>query len=144
MTQRSKRPPILNHVLTPHWLELDEIWRRKTLMVWIVMIAAMAMFSLLPNFGPPGVYGFDKIVHAATFFSLALLPHVVFKQRKTVLLAASGLILLGCAIEVAQAFVPGRDGDIWDAAANTAGVLTAVALGARFRQIFGTMTSAAR
>ena len=103
-------------------------------MVWIAAITGMTIFSLLPSFAPSGEFGLDKILHAATFFSLALLPHAVFKQYKTAVVAALSMIPLGCAIELAQVLIPGRYGDLWDAAANTMGVFASLAFGARFRQ----------
>jgi VanZ family protein len=114
------------------------------LAAWIVAVACVTTFSLLPAFAPSGEYGFDKMIHAATYLSLALLPHAGFETRKAALAAAFTMIPLGCAIEVAQAFVPGRYGDIWDVAANSTGALAGMALGARFRQIVGAVTRVAR
>lgn len=102
------------------------------------------MGSLLPSFAPPGDYGFDKLLHAAGYAILALLPHAAFEKRSTAVVCALAMIPLGCAIEVAQSFVPGRDGDIWDALADSCGVFGGVALGARFRQIAAAMTFATR
>ena len=101
-------------------------------------------FSLLPSFGPPGEYGLDKVLHATGYFILALLPHAGFDTRKIALAAAGAMIPLGCGIEVAQGFVPGRTGDFWDALANSSGVFAGVAFGARFRQIVAVMPLAAR
>jgi VanZ family protein len=44
---------------------------------------------------------------------------------------------------VAQAFVPGRYADGWDAVVNGVGALAAVALGVRFRRIVATLARAA-
>jgi VanZ family protein len=113
---------------------LPAMWRRLALTLWIVAVASLSIFSLLPAFAPPGDYGFDKLIHGTTYTALALLAHVAFEQRKNAVAAALSLIPLGCAIELAQAFVPGRSGDFWDALANSAGVLVGVALGIRFRR----------
>jgi len=131
---RADQPPILNDELPPAWLVLAARWRRLALALWIVGVASTVTFSLLPKFAPPGEYGFDKLIHGATYAALALLAHVAFAQRKNAVAAALFMIPLGCAIEVAQAFVPGRYGDIWDAAANSFGALAGVALGVRFRR----------
>ena len=133
-TPLDELPPGLDGKTATRWLELNDGWRRLSLMVWIAAITGMTIFSLLPSFAPSGEFGLDKILHAATFFSLALLPHAVFKQHKTAVFAALSMIPLGCAIELTQAFVPGRYGDLWDAAANSAGVFASLAYGTRFRQ----------
>jgi len=114
------------------------------LMAWIVAVGIVTVGSLLPSLAPPGDYGFDKLLHAAGYAILALLPHAAFEKRTAALVCALAMIPLGCAIEVAQGFVPGRDGDVWDALADSCGVLAGVALGARFRQIVAAMTFAAR
>ena len=107
-------------------------------------MAIVTTFSLLPSFAPPGEYGLDKLLHAAGFSILALLPHAAFEKRGAALAAAFAMIPLGCAIEVAQGFVPGRYGDFWDALADGFGVFAGVALGASFRQVVAAMTRAAR
>ena len=127
-----------------HWLEINDGWRRLSLTIWIGAIIGMVIFSLLPSFAPSGEFGLDKILHTVTFFSLALLPHAVFKQQRTALIAALSMIPLGCPIELAQAFIPGRYGDLWDAAANSAGVFASLALGSRFRQFLAAKLASAR
>ncbi len=108
--------------------------------IWVAAVAAVTTLSLLPATAPPGDYGFDKMAHAAGYLCLALLPHLAFERRKVALLAALAMIPLGCLIEVAQAFVPLRYGDVWDAAANSFGALAGIAFGARARQIASVVT----
>lgn len=127
---------MINNVLTtPSWPTLPAHWRKSALWVWVVGVAAVTTLSLLPAFAPPSDYGLDKLFHATGYFALALLPHAGFESRKAALAAAFAMIPLGCAIEVAQGFVPSRFSDVWDAVANGGGALAAMALGARFRQI---------
>jgi VanZ family protein len=83
------------------------------------------------------------MIHATTYATLALLAHLAFRQQRNAVVAALFAIPLGCAIEVAQAFVPGRYGDVWDAAVDCIGALAAVTLGARFRRIVATLARAA-
>jgi VanZ family protein len=132
---RASEAPKLNESFTPDWLALGDGWRRLALTAWITAVVGITVFSLLPAFAPPGDYGFDKMVHAGAYFSLALLPHAAFARRRAAVMAALAMIPLGCAIEVVQAFVPGRYADGWDAVVNSIGALAAVALGARFRRI---------
>ncbi len=133
-------PPVLNDDLPPTWPALAVGWQRLALTLWIAGVAGTATFSLLPKFAPPGEYGFDKVIHAATYAALALLAHVAFRQRKNAVTAALFAIPLGCAIELAQAFVPGRYGDIWDAVANSAGAVLGVAPGVRWRRLVAAVT----
>lgn len=122
------------------WPTLTAGWRRVGMTIWVAAIAAVTTLSLLPATAPPGDYGVDKMAHAASYLCLALLPHFAFERRNATFLAALAMIPLGCLIEVAQAFVPLRYGDVWDAAANSVGALAGLALGARARQIASTAT----
>lgn len=131
----AEQPPLLNDDLPSAWPSLAERWRRRALALWIAGVVGTATFSLIPKLAPPGEYGLDKIIHGATYLTLALLAHVAFEKQKNAVVAALFAIPLGCAIEVAQAFVPGRYGDIWDAVANSTGALLGVALGAIFRRL---------
>ena len=105
------------------------------LLSWIAAVATVTTLSLLPATAPPGDYGFDKMAHAAGYGLLALLAHLAFEGRSAARAAALAMIPLGCLIEVAQAFVPLRYGDPWDALANSVGALAGLALGARARWI---------
>jgi VanZ family protein len=125
------------HGISPAWPTLTARWRRAGMTIWL---AAVTVLSLLPATAPPGDYGFDKMAHAAGYLCLALLPHLAFERRKAAVLAALAMIPLGCLIEVAQAFVPLRYGDVWDAAANSFGALSGLALGARARQVASVVT----
>lgn len=140
----AEQPPVLNDDLPSTWLPLADRWRRLALALWIAGVAGTATFSLLPKFAPPGEYGLDKMIHATTYATLALLAHLAFRQQRNAVVAALFAIPLGCAIEVAQAFVPGRYGDIWDAVANSAGALLGVALGVSFRRLVVAATRDAR
>lgn len=124
------------------WPPLTAGWRRAARAAWLAAVTAVTVLSLLPAAAPPGDYGFDKMAHASGYFVLALLPHLAFERRKAAVLAALAMIPLGCLIEVAQAFVPLRYGDVWDATANSIGALAGIALGAQARQIAGVLTRA--
>lgn len=132
------------HWTPPVWPSLRADWRRLALSIWLVAVVAVTTLSLLPQTAPPGDHGLDKLIHAASYFALALLPHAAFENRKVALAAAFAMIPLGCAIELAQGFVPARFGDVWDVVANSCGALAALALGARFRQIVATTANTAR
>ena len=83
---------------------------------------AIAIASLVPSLSPPGQHQLDKAVHVGAFALLALLAvvgHQTGGGRWKALFAA-GLLAVG--IEVAQSFVPGRVGSLFDAAASLAGL----------------------
>ena len=140
----AEQPPVLNDDLQPAWPSLAAGWQRLALTFWIAGVAGTATFSLLPKFAPPGEYGLDKMIHTTTYATLALLAHVAFQRRKNAVAAALFAIPLGCAIEVAQAFVPGRYGDIGDALANSAGALLGIALGVSCRRLVAAATRETR
>jgi VanZ family protein len=74
----------------------------------------------------------DKLAHAAAFGILAALAARAFGAaawgaRRILLAAVLSASLYGVADEWHQSFVPGRDPDPWDWAADTAGALAGAA-----------------
>jgi VanZ family protein len=90
----------------------------------------------LPSLGP-SFDGDDKVVHAAYFFLTGLLAVRAarfgegWSRRRTAVLLVLGAALWGCSDEFHQSFVPGRDVEAGDVAADVAGVALAVVLGER-------------
>ena len=72
----------------------------------------------------------DKVLHFSAYFVLGAMAGGAIRRRGRVKWAVLGLILVGAAIELVQAFV-GRDTSFLDGVANGAGVI-AGALLARF------------
>ncbi len=91
-------------------------------------LAVIVMGSLMPE-GTVDINltNYDKIVHLAAWFGLALLAALGWSRWRG--LALVGLPLIGLGVEVAQQSV-GRDFEWADALANAAGVGLAVALSA--------------
>ena len=94
--------------------------------MWVVAILTVAIGELLPGGSAPltwidalGVS--DKLEHFSAYFVLAVIPALGFEPRKG-LMAALSMILLGVLLDVAQLFIPGRDFEYGDIAANTVGV----------------------
>ena len=71
----------------------------------------------------------DKLLHFGGYFGLAFLPVLAFETRRVAVIASLSMILVGGAIELGQHFSPGRQPDILDMAANTAGVVCGLAAG---------------
>lgn len=70
----------------------------------------------------------DKVEHFASYAVLALLP-ALHERRRTLGMVAGGLILLGVLLEFGQLLSPGRDFEIGDMAADSAGVCVGIAAG---------------
>jgi len=75
----------------------------------------------------------DKLVHILAYAMLGVAGAVGYPQRSMTVILIGGLTLLGGAIEIAQIYVPGRDGTLLDVAANAVGSALGVAAGRRFR-----------
>ena len=68
----------------------------------------------------------DKVFHFAAFAGLAFLLGWVLSQNRQITFANGILVFLTASVYAAcdewtQAFVPGRDPDVWDAAADIVG-----------------------
>ncbi len=104
------------------------------LALWAASMAAVAYLSLLPDVDMPGDYpDIDKLYHMAGYAWLAFLPCFGFARKRVGLAASLSMIVLGCALEYAQGYVPGRMASLGDMAANTVGVALGVAAGRLLR-----------
>jgi VanZ family protein len=104
------------------------------LALWAASMAAVVYLSLLPDVDMPGDYpDIDKLYHMAGYAWLAFLPCFGFARKRVGLAASLSMIVLGCALEYAQGYVPGRMPSLGDMAANTAGVLLGIAAGRLLR-----------
>jgi VanZ family protein len=102
----------------------------------VVLAGLVVMGSLLPA-GSPVVLAAgrlpltDKTMHFLAYLGLAGLP--VLGLRKRGLRVGLAVFGLGCLLEFAQQFSPGRSVDVWDLVANGAGVGCGVWLAAGLR-----------
>ncbi|HYE01533.1 MAG TPA: VanZ family protein [Alphaproteobacteria bacterium] len=97
----------------------------------VIATAAIAAASLTPSLAPPGEFGIDKLLHALGFAGLAVLATAAFRGRGTHLFAYALLLAVGAGIEVAQSWVPGRQGSLLDLLADGAGLLLGAAAAGR-------------
>jgi VanZ family protein len=101
---------------------------------WGASLVFVTMTSLSPGAELPArFWNADKFFHFLGYSWLAFLPLLAFARSQTATRAALSMIALGCALELCQAFIPGRSFSIGDLAANTAGVLAGLWLGQRLR-----------
>ena len=96
----------------------------------------------LPDLGP-WFWEKDKVEHAIYFFVTGLLAIRALRfgegwgrEKTAVFLILAGL-LWGCSDEIHQSFAPGRDVEIGDVLADTAGVALAVFFGEGFLRRVG-------
>ncbi|MDR1903727.1 MAG: VanZ family protein [Treponema sp.] len=92
--------------------------------------------SILPQ--PKDILGFDKVQHLIVYAALSMSLGLWFsenqwknKGRTTILLLFGIASVYGIVDEVHQYFVPGRDCNVWDWAADVLGAILG-ALGAAF------------
>lgn len=101
---------------------------RLWLGLWIAAIAALIVVCLIPlDSLPPLPENSDKVEHLLGYFLLAAAAVQLFGSRRSLSLAAMGLIGLGIGIEFAQGYTAYRSSDPADALANTLGVLLGMA-----------------
>jgi len=104
---------------------------RLWLLLWGLLIAGVIVGSLLPADELPVLRfaGFDKLEHAFGYGVLSAYAVMLFARRKTQAWAAVGLVVLGIAIEIAQAgWTSSRSGDPGDVLADLLGVLAGLSI----------------
>ena len=103
---------------------------RLWLVLWMLAIVAVIVFSLTP---PPAVSvprNFDKVEHLFSYACLATGAVSLFAARRAQWWAGAGLVLMGIALEFAQAaLTTTRMADPADAASNATGVVLGLLLG---------------
>ena len=103
---------------------------RVLCIVWWTSIAGVVAGSLLPvDTGNQLVPNADKIEHLLGYTWLAVLPWGVFPTVRQACRASLAMFVLGAALELAQAFVPGRYASVADIIANGTGVMLGLGLG---------------
>ena len=106
---------------------LKSSWLRLFLMAGIVLVGtAMVIASLYPRLQLPGVgEGFDIGFHAAVY-GILVIPGAILQYRLR--WVAVAVLLFSTLLEGLQYFVPGREFNLSDLAANAIGVLLGLAI----------------
>lgn len=103
---------------------------RLWLGAWLAMVGVVVVASLIPPQAVP-LSGFDhadKLHHLASYFALSAMATALFATIRARAGAGMALMLLGIALELAQAqWTTQRQAEAWDALANTVGVLLGLA-----------------
>ena len=101
-------------------------WRFLWLSIWLAMLAAVAIGSLLPAHDLPPLPLFaqaDKLEHLLGYAALAAWAALLFSRSRTLVVVAFGLVAFGVGIEIAQAlFTIDRQAEVLDALADAVGV----------------------
>lgn len=118
---------------------LQQSWMQRLAKLALVAYAvAVAWLSLTPVTTPAGVS--DKLLHVTTYglFMLLTAPLVVAAPIQRLCRAGGAIFFYSGALEIGQAFVPGRYPDGLDLLANAAGILAACVLLALLRAVLPT------
>ncbi|HUL05495.1 MAG TPA: VanZ family protein [Candidatus Acidoferrum sp.] len=100
--------------------------RIVTLLLFLLAAATVTVLSLLPQRDVPKVGVSDKLEHAIAYFGLAILGGLAFRERRRLLYLFVILCAMGGAIELLQAFSPGRTPELADAVADAAGAAAGI------------------
>jgi VanZ family protein len=103
-------------------------WKLFFRITWILTVIGIIILSLLPpanmNYQ---LYGNDKIGHHFAYAILSLNSMLVFQRWPKWLLIFT-MIGFGIFLEFGQALIPGRQPSIYDALANTSGVILGIVI----------------
>lgn len=112
--------------------ELMPRYRAAWLALAWLMLSGVVAGSLAPSVPQPAVELSDKFMHFAAYAALAFMFMGAFGRRSWPWVAA-GLLLLGGAIELAQAHLTrARTGEWLDMASNAAGIAAGILAAAPF------------
>jgi uncharacterized protein YfiM (DUF2279 family) len=98
----------------------------------LVVAAAIVILSLIPQGMLIDTPGSDKVHHFLAYALLTASATVAWPHRRSRIIGTVLIVLLGCALEIAQSAVPGRTPDLLDVAANIVGISIGTAVGWAF------------
>jgi len=97
--------------------------------LWIAMILAVIVLSLMPGPPIPDVLTLGKFDHGFAYFCLAAMAVQLYAKRIAWLVAGAGLIALGIALEFAQGYLTDyRDMSAYDGMIDAVGVVVGLAI----------------
>ena len=105
------------------WIH-ETTFRRAARLLLGVGVIAVVWLSLVPRGSEEREFWehWNYLPHVLAYAALAVCGALGFQQRRPVLTASTGLIVLGCVLELAQVYVPGRSPGLGDVAANVIGI----------------------
>jgi len=125
----------------------NKIFRFICILQLFIASGICIYFSAQENVELPGISGFDKLMHLAAYFIYGLSLQVAFvaffahserirTHKSIILLVVIVGFLFAISDEIHQYFVPGRMSDIFDLAANFAGISLSLLLLTTVRKCF--------
>jgi len=96
---------------------------RSWLAIGLILLATVAVLSLIPLGAPLPVENGDKLEHLLVYASLASWWQLPPGPQRRRWLAGLSLVAFGASLELLQGLTPYRTTDPWDALANSLGVL---------------------
>lgn len=93
---------------------------------WLLVVG-VCVGSLIPGTSLPRFRIEDKFLHAGSYFLLMIWFAGLYEKRRHIVIAC-GLVALGLALDVLQSRVSTRSFDLFDVAANTAGIIVGWAI----------------
>ena len=105
--------------------------------LWLAAIVIVVVGSLLPSNSAPvraldELHVSDKLEHVGAYALLAFLP-AIHEQRRFIIAAAIGAVLLGIGLEFGQLLTGWRDFEVGDMIADAVGVCSGVGAGIPIR-----------
>lgn len=97
--------------------------KKQTNSYLVISLGIVVIATLMPGNGKIAGNYFDKVVHFCIFFLLSVSISNRFSQTKQFVDAVLAAVILGLLTEFAQQYIPGRNMDIYDAMADTLGVV---------------------
>ncbi|OGE23636.1 MAG: hypothetical protein A3J42_04020 [Candidatus Dadabacteria bacterium RIFCSPHIGHO2_12_FULL_53_21] len=91
--------------------------------IFLSYVLIVIFLSLIPGSSAGGGEYLDKIAHAVSYGIMGVLAYIAFytfRKRITIFIF---MFFLGVSLELFQMYVPGRVASVYDAAANTAGLV---------------------
>ena len=103
---------------------IKRLFQASTLFLAISTTIGIAILSLIQAPINSEIFGYDKLLHAFAYCTLSFLwLSAINNSRRTILICTVGVIY-GIVIEILQMLLTNyRTGDVYDALANTSGVI---------------------
>ena len=100
----------------------NTVLRRLCRWAFAISAIAVCILSLIPDDSLRPYAPQDKVSHLIAYSELAALGLLAFRPRPSPAIVLLGVVALGGALEIAQAYVPGRSADLLDFVFNCVGV----------------------
>lgn len=95
--------------------------RQAARIAFVIGIAVVTWFSLVPGESLPAIGVWDKAQHMVTYAALGACGAFGFPRTRTVVMVVVSLAVFGCVLESIQELIPGRAASANDALANALG-----------------------